>query len=309
MMKEATPTTVPAAAEPLSLSRRFWKAATRKKGPNERSRISTLLIHLALLLACIIAVFPALRIITVSLRPGDMLLSTSLQIIPDNATLQNYKEVIFEKDFLKWIWNSAVITFLTAFIGLSLASTSAYAFSRWRFRGRKSILIFLLSTQMIPAGMMMIPLYLLAAKLGLINSYRGLVLAYSVQAVPFSIWILKGYYDSIPLTLEEAARIDGASRMYTFYKIILPLTTPALAISFLFNFMQAWNEFMLARIMLPDSDMFTWTLGLESLQTQFQTAWGTYSAAAVMIALPVVALFVYSSKWLVSGLTLGSVKG
>lgn len=281
----------------------------KKTGPNQRSPWKTLLLHLLLISACVITLYPALRIVTVSLRPGDRLLSTSLQIIPEDATLENYKDVIVEKDFLSWLWNSAIITVTTAFIGLSLASTSAYAFSRWRFKGRNGMLIFLLSTQMIPAGMMMIPLYLLAAKLGLINSYRGLVLAYSVQSVPFSIWILKGYYDSIPVTLEEAATIDGASRMYTFYKIILPLTAPALAIAFLFNFMQAWNEFMLARIMLPDSSMFTWTLGLESLQNQFQTAWGAYSAAAVMIAVPVVALFIYSSKWLVSGLTLGSVKG
>jgi len=155
----------------------------------------------------------------------------------------------------------------------------------------------------------MVPLYLLAAKFGMINTYRGLVIAYSVSAVPFSIWILKGYYDSIPVTLEEAAMIDGASRMYTFWKIILPLTTPALAIAFLFNFMNSWNEFMLARIMLPKSGMFTWPLGLQSLQGQFVTEWGVYAASSIMISIPVVALFLYSSKWLVNGLTAGSVKG
>lgn len=265
--------------------------------------------HAILILASLIALYPILRIITVSLRPGDRLLSTSLAIIPDNPTLNNYQEVLFTKDFFLWIWNSFLITVTTAFIGLSIASTSAYAISRWKFPGRKSLLVFLLSTQMIPAGMMMIPLYLLAANLGLINTYKGLVMAYSVSSVPFSIWIMKGYYDTIPVELEEAAMIDGASKMYTYWKIILPLTTPAMAIAFLFNFMQSWNEFMLARIMLPNSDMFTWTLGLQALQGQFQTAWGQYSAASVLIAIPVVALFVYTSKWLVSGLTLGSVKG
>ena len=157
--------------------------------------------------------------------------------------------------------------------------------------------------------MLMVPLYLLAVKLGMVNSYRGLVIAYSVSSVPFSIWILKGYYDSIPTTLEEAAMIDGASRMYTFTKIILPLTTPALAIAFLFNFMNSWNEFMLARIMLPKAGMFTWPLGLQTLQGQFQTLWGVYAASSVMLSIPVIILFLYSSKWLVSGLTAGSVKG
>jgi len=268
-----------------------------------------ILIHALLITACLVTIYPILRIVTISLRPGDRLMSTSLAIIPSDATFANYKEALVEKDFLLWIWNSLVITLTTAFIGLTLASTSAYAISRWKFPGRNAMLIFLLGTQMIPAAMLMVPLYLLAAKFGMINTYRGLVIAYSVSAVPFSIWILKGYYDSIPVTLEEAAMIDGASRMYTFWKIILPLTTPALAIAFLFNFMNSWNEFMLARIMLPKSGMFTWPLGLQSLQGQFVTEWGVYAASSIMISIPVVALFLYSSKWLVNGLTAGSVKG
>ena len=268
-----------------------------------------ILIHALLITACLVTIYPILRIVTISLRPGDRLMSSSLAIIPADATLANYSAALFDKDFFLWIWNSLIITLTTAVIGLTLASTSAYAISRWKFPGRNSMLIFLLGTQMIPAAMLMVPLYLLAAKLGLINTYRGLVIAYSVSAVPFSIWILKGYYDSIPTTLEEAAMIDGASRMYTFMKIILPLTTPALAIAFLFNFMNSWNEFMLARIMLPKSGMFTWPLGLQSLQRQFTSLWGIYAASSVMLSIPVIILFLYSSKWLVSGLTAGSVKG
>ncbi|MBB6481078.1 sugar ABC transporter permease [Spirochaeta isovalerica] len=268
-----------------------------------------IIIHTLLITACLVTIYPILRIMTISLRPGDRLMSTSLALIPPDATFSNYTAALFEKDFFLWLWNSLVITLATAVIGLTLASTSAYAISRWKFPGRNAMLIFLLGTQMIPAAMLMVPLYLLAAKFGLINTYRGLVIAYSVSAVPFSIWILKGYYDSIPTTLEEAAMIDGASRMYTFWRIILPLTTPALAIAFLFNFMNSWNEFMLARIMLPKSGMFTWPLGLQSLQGQFTTQWGVYAASSIMISIPVVALFLYSSKWLVNGLTAGSVKG
>ena len=271
--------------------------------------LELIVVYAILIIASLGAVYPILRIITVSLRPGDRLLSTSLAIIPPDATLENYRGVLLERPFFLWIWNSLVITITTAIVGLILASVSAYAISRWRFPGRRSIMVFLLTTQMIPAGMLMIPLYLLAARLNLLNTYRGLVIAYSVTSVPFSIWILKGYYDTIPTTLEEAALIDGASRMYTFYRIILPLASPALAIAFLFSFMASWNEFMLARIMLPKASLFTWPLGLQSLQNQFQTAWGQYSAASVLIAIPVVALFIYTSKWLVSGLTLGSVKG
>ena len=278
----------------------------RVNGENVWFRV---LVNLILIVACVAAVYPALRILTVSLRPGDRLLSTSLALIPPDATLDNYRSVIFEKGFLLWLWNSVLITISTAFTGLIIAATSAYAFSRWKFHGRNAFLVFLLATQMIPAAMMMVPLYIIAARLGLINTYRGLVIAYSVSSVPFSIWIMKGYYDTIPGSLEEAATIDGASRMYTLWRIILPLAAPALAVVFLFNFMSSWNDFLLARIMLQKPQMYTWPLGLQSLQAQFATEWGAYAAASLLLAVPVAALFLYTSKWLISGLTLGSVKG
>ncbi len=278
----------------------------RSRGDSPFKRV---LIHLVLIIACAIAVYPALRILSVSLRPGDRLLSTDLAIIPKDATFENFRRLFTEKDFLLWVWNSLIITITTATIGVIIASASAYAFSRWKFPGRNAGMVFLLSTQMIPAAMMMVPIYIIAAKLQLINTYRGLALAYSVTSVPFSVWILKGYYDTIPRELEEAAMIDGMSQMGTFYRIMLPLAAPALAIAFLFNFMNAWNDYMLARIMLQKREMLTWTLGLFRLQDQFQTEWGMYAAASLLITLPVGALFFYSSKWLVSGLTLGSVKG
>jgi arabinogalactan oligomer/maltooligosaccharide transport system permease protein len=131
-----------------------------------------------------------------------------------------------------------------------------------------------------------------------------------VTSIPFSVWILKGYYDTIPIDLEEAARIDGCSQLQAFMKILLPLSTPALAITFLFNFMQAWNEYLLARVMLGSSEsLMTWPLGLQRLQGQYQTQWGQFSAGSILVMLPVVILFLYSSKYLISGLTLGGVKG
>ncbi|MBC7248877.1 MAG: sugar ABC transporter permease [Anaerolineae bacterium] len=282
---------------------RFFHAA-RGDSPFKR-----LLIHLALIISCVIAVYPVLRVLSVSLRPGDRLLSTSLAIIPQDASLENYVRLLTEKDFLLWIWNSLIITMATAIIGVILAATSAYAFSRWRFPGRGPALVFLLTTQMIPAAMLMVPIYIMAARLRLINTYIGLTIAYCVSSVPFSIWILKGYYDTIPIDLEEAAEIDGCSKISAFLRVLLPLSTPALAIVFLFNFMSAWNDFLLARIMLQREEMLTWTLGLQRLQHQFQTQWGMFSAGSILVMVPVMTLFLYSSKWLISGLTLGSVKG
>jgi arabinogalactan oligomer/maltooligosaccharide transport system permease protein len=276
----------------------------------EDSPFKLIIINLVLIGFCIIALYPVLRVLSVSLRPGDRLLSTSLAIIPDDATLEAYRTVLVEKDFLLWLWNSIMITAGTAVVGVTLAATSAYAFSRWRFPGRAPGLIFLLATQMIPAPMMIVPIFILATKLSLTETYRGLVIAYSVTSIPFSIWILKGYYDTIPFDLEEAALIDGSSRLGAFWRIILPLSTPALAIVFLFNFMTAWNDYLFARVMLANADdLWTWPLGLQRFQGQFQTQWGMFAAASMMVSIPVLLLFLYSSKWLISGLTLGSVKG
>jgi arabinogalactan oligomer/maltooligosaccharide transport system permease protein len=299
---------MPATATPetaqRSRLRRFFVSG-RHDSPFKR-----IVINLVLIVCCIIAVYPVLRILSVSLRPGDRLLSTSLAIIPDDATLEAYRTVLVEKDFLLWLWNSIMITAGTAVVGVTLAATSAYAFSRWKFPGRGPGLIFLLATQMIPAPMMIVPIFILATKLALTETYRGLVIAYSVTSVPFSIWILKGYYDTIPQDLEEAALIDGASRMGAFFRIILPLSTPALAIVFLFNFMTAWNDYLFARVMLGKSEnLWTWPLGLQRFQSQFQTQWGMFAASSILVTIPVLLLFLYSSKWLISGLTLGSVKG
>jgi arabinogalactan oligomer/maltooligosaccharide transport system permease protein len=237
-------------------------------------------------------------------------LSADLAIIPIGATLESFRIVLFEKAFLSWIWNSLTITVATAIIGVILAATSAYAFSRYKFPGRSVGLIFLLTTQMIPAVMLLVPIYILAIKLDLVGTYRGLVVAYAVTAIPFSIWILKGYYDTIPIDLEEAARIDGCSELQAFTKILLPLSTPAMAIVFLFNFTTAWNDYLLARVMLGSKEaLLTWPLGLQRLQGQFVTQWGQFSAASILVAIPVMILFLYTSKYLISGLTLGSVKG
>ncbi len=169
-----------------------------------------------------------------------------------------------------------MITIATSIIGVILAATSAYALSRYNFRGRSASLVFLLTTQMIPAAMLMVPLYILAIRLGLIGTYRGLIFAYAVTAVPFSIWLLKGYYDTVPIDLEEAARIDGASELQAFTKILLPLSTPALAIALLFNFTAAWNEYLFARIILGGQELLlTWPLGLQRFNAQFQTQWGS----------------------------------
>ncbi len=299
--------TIEVARTRLTLNERVRLFFYRSRGDSPFRR---LWINAVLIIACVIAVYPALRVMTISLRPNDQVFSTSLDIIPANATLENYSRLFTEKNFLVWIWNSLMVTAFVSVLGVGMAATSAYAFSRFRFRGRNASLVFLLTTQMIPAGMLLIPIYLFLARAGLLDTYKGLIFAYVVSSIPFSIWILKGYYDTVPIDLEEAAMIDGASRIGTFMRIILPLSTPALAIVFLFNFMQSWQEFPVAYQVVQRKELlWTWPLGIKAMQGQFQTQWGMYAAASFLIIIPVLALFLYSAKWLISGLTLGSVKG
>lgn len=262
-----------------------------------------------LLLFAFIAVYPISSIFTISLRPGDRLLSTSLQLIPDDATLQNYTRLLFETPFLRWLLNSALVALVVTVSGVALASTAGYALSRFRFSGRGAMLSGLLVTQMFPATMLLLPLYIMLIQLKLINSYIGIVLIYSATALPFCIWQMKGYYDTIPASLEEAARIDGCTPWQSFYQVIFPLATPALVITALFSFMTAWNEYVIAAVVLQDTELFTMPVGLKMFQSRLATDWGLYAAGSLVVSIPVVALFVALSRYLISGLTLGSVKG
>ena len=265
--------------------------------------------YLVLILFCLIALYPVSQILTISLRPADRLMSTSLEIIPKDASLKNYKALFTERPFGLWLMNSTFVAFVVTLTGVALASTAGYAFSRFNFIGKKIGLLSLLVTQMFPATMLLLPMYIMLVKLHLINSYLGIMIMYSATALPFCVWQMKGYYDTIPTSLEEAGRIDGCNRFQTFYKIILPLASPALVITALFSFMSAWTEYIVAAQILQDTQMWTLPLGLKSFESNMGSEWGLYGAASMIVTIPVVVLFLSLSKWLVSGLTLGSVKG
>ena len=273
------------------------------------SRPRAIASHIFLWIACVTALFPISRIITISLRPGNRLLSSDMSVIPPDATLESYVRILTQKPFLQWVYNSLLITVTTSLLGVVLAATAAYAYSRFKFPGRKIGLLFLMMTQMVPAAMLILPIYLILTHIGLLNTYAGVVVAYSVTTLPFSIWVLKGYFDTVPRSLEEAARIDGCSELGAFYRVLLPLSTPSLAIVFLFNFTQAWNEYLIATTLLQTPKLRTWPLGLYELQGNFNSEWGLFAAGSVLISIPVVLLFLYSSKYMISGLTVGSVKG
>lgn len=265
--------------------------------------------HLLLTCACIISALPLLRVISVSLRPGDRLFSTEFELMPPDPTISNYVEVFTKTGFFTWLANSLIITTLTAAIGVCLAATAAYALSRFKFPLRGAILIFLMATQMIPVIVLLLPLYFILKKLDLIDTYAGVIAAYSVTTLPFCVWLLKGYFDTVPRSLEEAAQVDGLTPVGSFWRVVLPLSTPSLAIAMLYSLTQAWNEYIVARVVLQSAERYTWPLGLFELQGDFSARWGLFAAASVAVSIPVMAVFLYSSKWLLSGLTLGGVKG
>lgn len=271
-------------------------------------RSITLLRHAVLILFSAIAIYPALTVLSISLRPGNRLRSTDLAIIPADWTLASYVQLFTEQPFLRWLGNSLIVSGLVTLTGVALASIAGYAFSRYSFTGRRAMMLTILTTQMFPATMLLLPLYILIARLGLVNTYLGLLIFYTSTALPFCVWQMKGFYDTIPASLEEAARIDGCSRAAAFRRVILPLAAPGLVITALFSFMTAWSEYLVAAQVMQDEALFTLPLGIKGFQASLSSQWGLCAAASLLVSAPVVVLFLSLSRHLVSGLTLGSVK-
>lgn len=279
------------------------------KNPRELSLPGKIFSYLVLTFFTLFSIYPILRVFSISLRPGNRLLSKSLAIIPADATLATYYRLFFQEPFLRWFGNSLIVSLSVTLVGVGLAATAGYAFSRFKFTGRDVSMIGLITTQMFPVTMLLLPLFIMLIQFKLYDSYFGLIIAYAATALPFTVWQMKGYYDTIPFSLEEAATIDGASQFYTFWRIVLPLAAPALVITALFSFMTAWSEYLVAAVLIQDQKLFTLPLGLKMFQSSMEVSWGLYSAGAIIVSLPVVILFVVLSRWLISGLTLGSVKG
>lgn len=260
-------------------------------------------------LASVFSIYPILYIFGVSLRPDDAFSIRSLAILPQGATFNNYVSLFTDTDFLLWLRNSSIVSLAVTVCGVALASLSGYALSRFEFRGKQTAMISLLITQSFPATMLLLPFFILLAKLKLIDSYIGLFIIYSSTALPFCIWQMKSFFDTVPKELEDAAKIDGCGPFQTYFKIILPLSLPALAVTALFSFLGAWSEYCVAAVVIQDPQLYTLPLGLRTFQASLSTQWGLYAAGALIVSIPVVVIFLFLTKFLVSGLTLGGVKG
>jgi len=277
-----------------------------------RTRVGTVQTSLSygvLVALAFLVLFPFYWMTVTSFKSEEQMRSLVSMFWPRPLVGENYGQLVAKTDFLKWYGNSATVAISSTLLATAVGTVGAYALARLRFLGRGFMASATLITYLVPPSILFIPLYAQMRSLGLANSLGGLIAAYPSFTVPFVTWLLMGYFESIPEELEEAAMIDGATRFGAFYKIVLPLSAPGVLAAGLYAFTQAWNEFLYALVFITDGKLRTLPVGLASFITGDVYGWGYLMAGAVLTTLPVIAAYIYLQKYMVDGLTAGSVKG
>lgn len=281
----------------------------RTTTPEARARAGMAVRLLVLLPIMIFVVFPFFWVIITSFKSTPQISSRTSIFWPDPFTLEQYRSLVFDSPFLHWLGNSILVAGVSTIVSVVFAALAAYALARLKFTGAGLLTSFILITYLLPGTLIFIPLYQTLSNMGLINSYGALMITYPTFLMPFATWVLIGYFRSIPVELEEAAMIDGASRLYAFWKITLPLAAPALLSVALFAFTNAWNEFLFAFVFITSESLRTLPIGLQSMVVGDILPWGELMAASLLTAIPVALLYMYTQRYLVGGLTVGAVKG
>ncbi|MCM1088378.1 MAG: sugar ABC transporter permease [Blautia sp.] len=273
-------------------------------------RLGLFCLELFFILICFITLIPILYAVSLSLSGGSAALGSGISLLPKKMTLDNYRAVLFDEPFLLWLKNSAILSVGTMVLAMGTAVTAAYAYSRYQFKGRKGVLKLLLILNAFPQILSMFALFRLFKTFHLLNSYIGLIIIYAGSMCIFSIWNMKGYFDTIPMEIEEAARIDGAGSGQILYKIVLPLARPAIIVTAVMVLIFVWNEYLFSTTFMMSQDSYTLAAGLYQLQSNdYSRSWPLFSAAAILVSLPILIVFFCIQKYMVSGLTAGGVKG
>lgn len=267
-------------------------------------------LNLFFIILCFATLIPILYALSVSFNGSNSLLSSNFSFIPRNFTLGNYGKVLFGEDIVTWFRNTIFLAAATVTLSLVTAVPAAYCFSRRRFPGRKTILKCLVLLNSFPAILSMFAIYRLLRPLGLVNTRAGLILVYTGTMAVFSLWNTKGYFDTIPTQIEEAAQMDGASDLQVVVKIVMPLAKPSIITTALQVLIYVWNEYIYATTFLTGESRYTLAAGLNALQaTEMTGSWPVFAAASITVSIPVLIIFFLCQKYMTSGLTAGGVKG
>lgn len=275
-----------------------------------RENVGLVAVNVFFILLCFVTLLPILYAFSVSINSNNSLLSSDFSFIPKNLTLDNYKAVFLEEPILLWFKNSMTLAVVTLVLSLGTGIPAAYVFSRKRFAGRKVILRFLILLYAFPSLLSMTALYKLLSPMGLINTKLGLIIVYTGTEAVFALWNMKGYFDTIPVEIEEAAMIDGASPAQIVTRIVLPLAKPTIAVTAMMVLIYVWNEYIFAINFMTGTDTFTLAGGLYSLQaSETSGSWPIFSAASIVVSIPILIVFFALQKNMTTGLTSGGVKG
>ncbi|KPU27768.1 arabinogalactan ABC transporter permease [Caloranaerobacter sp. TR13] len=279
----------------------------KTKENNGKRYLTKVILYAILLFLSIIVLAPVIWIIGSSLNPGNSLYGSSL--IPKNPTLIHYKELFIKTDFARWYLNTLKIATINMILSVIFTTLTAYVFSRFKFKGKKIGLVSMLILQMFPSFLSMTAIYVLLMQIGLLNTHLGLILVYAGGQIPYNAWLVKGYFDGIPRSLDEAARIDGASNLTIFRKIILPIARPIITFIALTQFTAPWMDYILPRLILRSADKKTLAMALYEMVTgQQNTKFTMFAAGAILVAIPITLLFIYLQKHIVEGLAAGATK-
>jgi multiple sugar transport system permease protein len=267
------------------------------------------IIYLPVVALVLVSLFPFLWMLISSIKPLRELYTVPPTWIPESPTFANYAKVIFDSNIPRYFLNSIIVSFGATALALILAIFASYGFARFGFRGKRYYQGFVLVGQLLPTAAIIVPLYIVLNWLGLINTYLGLILVYLILTLPLSVWMLIGYFKAIPVELEEAAIIDGSSRLGVLFRITVPLSLPGIVAVVVYAFVTTWNEFIFALCFATDSSVKTLPIGLSEFSTEFNTDWGAVMAASVLMTLPVALVFLGMQRLFVGGLTSGATKG
>ena len=259
---------------------------------------------------CLIWAFPVYWMVNTAFKPRSEIFTTTPRFLPEHPTLANFSTALSQKQFLTNLGNSVIVVAATVLISIVVGVFAAAALSRFRFRGRRLIMVVILVVQMLPATALLIPMFVMFNNLNLLGTYLALVLAYVATVLPFSIWVMRGFFVMIPVEIEEAAHIDGASNWRTLISVLFPLVAPGVIATGIFSFIAAWNDYLIAYTFMQDESRYTLPLWLASFTNPHTgTDYGTQMAASVIFAVPVIVFFLLIQRNLVAGMSAGAVKG